>query len=134
MHNAQKKQIHTQGKTSVAKDKVSGECNILQLRRWRVMEVVSHAGQRSRHICGHDVTNDMGRASSGIKAFDLDAMTATTHSGTIYKLLGAPGNARSGERAWSNWCRINSVAGAVDVTSEYFDLGSLIPGPEREGQ
>ena len=98
------------------------------------MEVVSDSGQRSRHICGHDVTNDMGRASSGIAAFDLEAMTATTHSGTVYQLIGVPGKARSGERAWKNWCRINSVADAVDVTFEYFDLNSLTPGQDREGQ
>ncbi len=96
------------------------------------MEVVSHSGARSRHIWGHDVTNDMGRASSGIKSFDLGAMTATTHSGTIYKLVGVPGKARSGERAWQNWCRINSIATAVDVTAEYFDSGNLLPGAAPE--
>jgi hypothetical protein len=116
----------------MAKGKGPRAGQILQLRRWRVMEVVSHAGARSRHICGHDVTNDMGRASSGIKSFDLDAMTAKTHSGTIYQLVGVPGNARSGERAWQNWCRINSVESAIDVTAEYFDLDSLIA--ERDGQ
>lgn len=89
------------------------------------MEVVSFTGQRSRHIWGHDVTNDMGRASSGIRAFDLDAMTATTHSGTIYKLVGVPGQARSGERAWGNWCKINKVAKMADVTAEYFDVNAV---------
>jgi hypothetical protein len=105
---------------------------ILVVRRWRVMEVVSHSGVRSRHIWGHDVTNDMGRASSGIESFDLDAMTATTHSGTIYQLVGVPGKARSGERAWNNWCRINGVADAADVTFEYFDPNSLYHGPDDE--
>lgn len=98
------------------------------------MEVVSDTGQRSRHIWGHDVTHDTGRASSGIKAFDLEAMTATTHSGAIYQLIGAPGKARSGERAWENWCKINKVADIADVTSEYFDPGTLYPGPHLDGQ
>ncbi len=98
------------------------------------MEVISHSGTRSRHIWGHDVTNDMGRASSGIKSFDLDAMTATTHSGTIYKLVGVPGKARSGERAWQNWCRINSVESAIDVTAEYFDLNGALSMPDSDTQ
>lgn len=117
---------------TMGKGKDSVEKGILLVRRWRVMEVVSQSGGRSRHILGHDVTHDMGRASSGIRSFDLDAMTATTHSGTVYKLVGVPGKARSGERAWQNWCRINSVSAAVDVTAEYFDLDSLflLAGPD----
>jgi hypothetical protein len=101
------------------------------LRRWRVMEVVSKSGKRSRHVWGHDVANDAGRASSGIKTFDADAMTATTHSGRVYKLVGAPGKARSGERAWQDWCSVNDVVAAVDVTAEYFDVDTLFA---RHGQ
>jgi hypothetical protein len=96
-----------------------------EIRRWRVMEVVSKNGKRSRHIWGHDVANDAGRASSGIKEFDMEAMTATTHSGRVYKLVGAPGKARSGEKAWQGWCRINDVVSAIDVTAEYFDEAQL---------
>jgi len=96
------------------------------------MEVVSRDGTRSRHVWGHDVTNDAGRASSGIKEFDLEAMTATTHSGRVYKLVGAPGHARSGEQAWNNWCNINGVVSAVDVTSEYFNGDKLFPNHSPE--
>lgn len=102
------------------------------LRRWRVMEVVSKNGTRSRHVWGHDVANDAGRASSGIKEFNLEAMTATTHSGRIYTLVGVPGNARSGEQAWKNWCRINGVISAVDVTSEYFSVDNMFGKPPSE--
>lgn len=97
------------------------------LRRWRVIEVVSLNGTRSRHVYGHDVTNDTGRASSAIKEFDLEAMTATTRSGRNYQLVGAPGHARSGEHAWQHWCSINGVASAVDVTSQYFSFEKLFP-------
>lgn len=93
------------------------------------MEVVSKNGTHSRHVWGHDVTNDAGRASSGIKEFNLEAMTATTHSGTIYTLVGAPGKARSGEHAWQNWCRINGVVSALDVTGEYFSADKLFTKP-----
>jgi hypothetical protein len=104
------------------------------LRRWRVMEVVSKNGVRSRHVWGHDVANDAGRVSSGIKEFDLEAMTATTDSGRVYKLVGAPGKARSGEKAWQGWCDVNGVASAVDVTAEYFDIDRLFPKHDREDE
>ena len=102
------------------------------LRRWRVMEVVSKSGKRSRHVWGHDVANDAGRASSGIEKFDNAAMTATTHSGRVYKLVGAPGKARSGEHAWQHWCTVNEVVSAVDVTAEYFDIDQLFPQHGQE--
>ena len=95
------------------------------LRRWRVIEVVSLNGTRSRHVYGHDVTNDAGRASSAIKKFDWETMTVTTQSGRNYKLVGAPGNARSGEYAWQNWCSVNVVVSEVDVTNEYFSIDKL---------
>ena len=95
------------------------------LRRWRVMEVLFKDGKRSRHVWGHDVANDAGRASSAIRMFDIEAMTATTDSGRIYKLVGAPGNARSGEKAWKGWCSLNGVVVAKDVTTEYFDPGHI---------
>lgn len=96
------------------------------LRRWRVVEVVTQNGTRSRHVYGHDVTNDAGRASTAIKEFDLQTMTVTTRSGRTYKLMGAPGNARSGECAWQNWCRANGVTSEVDVTSHYFSVDNLL--------
>lgn len=99
---------------------VPDDCKNPSLRRWRVIEVVLRNGTRSRHVYGHDVTNDTGRASSAIKEFDWETMTATMHSGRNYKLIGAPGNARSGESAWENWCSMNDVVSKVDVTNEYF--------------
>jgi len=107
--------------------KVPDEFKNPSLRRWRVIEVVSHDGTRSRHVYGHDVTNDAGRASSEIQEFDREAMAATTRSGRIYKLVGAPGKARSGEDAWQNWCRINGIVSEADVTHEYFNFKQLFP-------
>jgi len=109
----------------MAINKVPDDFKSPSVRRWRVMEVVSENGKRSRHIWGHDVANDAGRASSGIKEFNQEAMTATTHSGRVYTLVGAPGKARSGERAWQDWCTVNNVVSAVDVTAEYFN-GDLL--------
>jgi hypothetical protein len=96
------------------------------LRRWRVVEVERKNGTRTRHVWGHDVANNAGRASTTIKEFNVETMTVVTHSGRIYKLLGLPGHARKGEYAWQQWCRINGVISEVDVTDEYFDPGKWL--------
>ena len=98
------------------------------MRRWRVIEVTFKDGTHSRHIWGHDVTHDQGRASSPIKEFDKEAMIATTHSGRDYKLVGVPGKAHAGEYVWQNWCRINGVVSEIDVTAEYFDASRIKTG------
>ncbi len=90
------------------------------LRRWRIIEVTFKNGSLSRHLFGHDVANDECRASSSITAFNREAMTATTHSGTNYKLLGVPGQVRKCEAVWRNWCQIHGVVSERDVTSDYF--------------
>ncbi len=95
------------------------------LRRWRVKEVVAQNGACTRHVYGHDVTNDAGRASSAIRAFNLEAMIATTYSGTHYQLMGAPGHSRAGDYVWDSWCRINGVVSQRDVTDEYFNADAL---------
>jgi len=104
------------------------------LRRWRVVEVLSKEGKRSLHVCGHDVVNDAGRVSSAITSFDQDAMTATTDSGRVYKLAGAPGKARSGEKAWKSWCSMNGVVVEKDVTDDYFDPACLFVEHDEDGQ
>lgn len=95
------------------------------LRRWRVIEVVSRTGTLSRHLYGHDVTNNAGRVSSAIQEFDLEAMTATTRSGRNYRLLGAPGSSRIGEYAWQDWCNKNGATPKSDVTDQYFSVDKL---------
>jgi hypothetical protein len=102
--------------------KAPGNSNHPKLRRWRVMEVVFRNGTRSRHIWGHEVTQDEGRASTAIVKFDPETMTATTNSGSVYKLEGAPGNPLCGKYVWRNWCQIHGVTSELDVTGEYFEL------------
>ncbi len=92
------------------------------LRRWRVIEVRLGNGACTRHLLGHDVTLDEGRASSSITGFDRETMTVTTHSGRIYTLVGVPGRARKSEDVWRNWCKVNGVVGELDVTHEYFSF------------
>ncbi len=95
------------------------------LRRWRVIEVERHNGIRSRHLWGHDVTNNIGRASSAIMEFDLRAMVATTRSGKNYWLVGLPGNSRLGKCAWENWCSNNQIASTLDVTKDYMNIDQM---------
>lgn len=104
---------------------VSSDCQEITLRRWRVMEIEVSDGSRSRHVWGHDVKNGVGRASSPIVEFNLDAMTAITRSGSNYKLVGLPGNSRLGKSAWRTWCRENGVVAELDVTNEYLNVDQL---------
>lgn len=104
---------------------VPGDPGKVSLRRWRVAEVETADGVRTRHVWGHDVTNNVGRASSAIKKFDVENMTATTRSGKAYKLVGLPGNSRIGRAAWSKWCRDNGIVSEKDVTDEYLDVNQV---------
>jgi len=104
---------------------VPGKSQEITLRRWRVFEIEAQDGTRSRHVWGHDVKNDRGRASSPIIEFNLEDMVAISRSGSNYKLVGLPGNSRLGKGAWSRWCRENVVVSEVDVTNEYLNIDQL---------
>ncbi len=93
----------------------------ITLRRWRVVEVVTEAGTRSRHLLGPDVTNDEDRVSSPVVDFKLDSMTATTSSGARYRLAGVPGHSRKVQVIWEDWCRTHGVVSQHDVTNDYMD-------------
>ncbi len=85
-------------------------------------------GVRSRHVWGHDVTHDEGRASSAIADFDVPSMTVVTRSGTRYRLAGLPGNARAGKLVWKKWCRMYRIVSERDVTNEYLNVDALSAG------
>lgn len=104
---------------------VAIESGNVSLRRWRVMEIASKDGVLSRHVYGHDITNNLGRASSPIQTFDLETMTAITRSGKTYYLVGLPGSAKLGRAAWRKWCRENAVASERDVTDEYLNVNQV---------
>lgn len=104
------------------------------LRRWRVFEITLQGGARSRHIVGHDVSNDAARVSSVINAFDRKTMTATSRSGNRYLLLGTPGWGRKVEKVWRDWCSQNKVVSEEDVTHEYFDVDNFFHHPEKDDE
>lgn len=104
---------------------VPGDSGKVSLRRWRVTEIETQAGVRSRHVWGHDVTNNLGRASSAIKEFNVETMTATTRSGKHYALVGLPGDSRIGRSAWKKWCCDNGIVTERDVTDEYLNIAEI---------
>lgn len=97
----------------------------LTIRRWKVVEVELKTGEVSRHLCGHEVSQDVGRASSPIKSFDREAMMLTTQSGSRYQLHGLPGTSNAADKAWYNWCKSNNVIRERDVTHEYLDVSQV---------
>lgn len=94
---------------------------VITLRRWAVVAVVTRRGTRSRHVWGHDLDADAGRVSDAITGFDMASMTITTANGTRYRLGGLPGHARKGQIAWDDWCRAHEVSGQMEVTNDYMD-------------
>lgn len=95
--------------------------NVVTLRRWTVVAVVSRGGVRSRHVWGHDLATDAGRVSEAITGFDMASMTATTRSGARYRLGGLPGHSRRAQPVWEAWCKAHDVVGQLEVTNDYMD-------------
>jgi hypothetical protein len=102
-----------------------GENGEISLRRWRVIEIEMQDGVRSRHVCGHDVDKNTGRASTTITQFNQDTMVATTQSGSAYRLVGLPGNSRLGKSAWAELCKERGAVSEYDVTHEYLDASNI---------
>ncbi len=91
------------------------------LRRWRVADVVTKSGARTRHVWGHDAALDEGRVSSAVADFNLETMTVTTITGAHYRLAGLPGTSRKGQPVWEKWCAENGVVYEKDATNDYMD-------------
>jgi hypothetical protein len=95
-------------------ESVNGEPEIV-LVRWRVMET----GTCERHLVG--VRDDFtGRVSTAITTFDPLRMVATTESGRIYQLRGAPGDNADAQYVWEQWCLVNGVRKFNDVTDTVY--------------
>lgn len=102
-----------------------GDTGKVSLRRWRVSEIQTPDGKSSRHVWGHDVTNNLGRASSAIKEFDFENMVAITRSGKHYVLIGVPASSRIGLSAWKKWCKDNCIVSERDVTDDYLNTDDM---------
>lgn len=91
-----------------------------KITRWTIFRAVFDDGTTSDHLVG--TAGGYGRASSPIQAFDKDAGTVTTRSGRVYELCGNPGMSMDAAYVWGNWCEVNGVKTAEDVSSEYVKI------------
>ena len=105
--------------------KLTANTKEITLRRWRVVEVESRDGAKTRHFWGHDAAKNTGRASSAIQKFDKETMSATTQSSSVYRLAVLPGNSRLGKTAWEDWCKGSHIVAERDVTNEYLDISKV---------
>jgi hypothetical protein len=93
----------------------------LRLRDWAVYQC-RLAG--TRHFVGWNITEQEGRVSSAIQAFDAERRRGVTESGRVYELVGEPGRNRDAAYVWARWLRINGETEFDDVTDEV--LGELL--------
>lgn len=106
-------------------DNGKSEAQLVTLRRWTVVAVVTGNGARSRHVWGHDVDADTGCVSDAIADFSMDTMTVTTESGVRYRLGGVPAHSRRGQATWDEWCKAHDVIAQLEVTTEYMDPNDM---------
>ena len=92
------------------------------MTHWRLLQVVSLTGQRSRHLIGR--ADGEGRVCTALKRIDLDAMTALTQSGRIYVFDGPPGYDADAEYLWTQRKRYRPFFSAFDVTRALVKLRS----------
>jgi hypothetical protein len=88
------------------------EQGILTLSEWRIMEFPDG----ERHLVGYCLENDEGRVSSSVLALEQKTLRATTSSGRLYLLSGAPGHNSDAMYVWGQWAIINSIESWTDIT------------------
>lgn len=88
---------------------------------WSIKEVLFEEDEeRTRHLIGFILEEEVGRVSSAIKNFDPDQMLIQTQSGRLYKLSGEPGKNLDADYVWNFWKKANKVRFELDVTDKYF--------------
>ena len=88
----------------------------------------------ARLFVGWNVTEEEGRVSSQIVAFDAATRRGRTVSGRVYQLRGRAGHDGDGAYTWSRWMRTHSVADCTDVSEEVqvvIDAEALDAGASR---
>lgn len=86
------------------------------LARWSIREVQPRG---TRHLVGYNLTEDEGRVSSSITAYDTDRQRVMTESGRVYELVGHPGHDSDAEYVWRVWLSLLGEVTWHDVTDEY---------------
>lgn len=96
-----------------------GDQPVINLIRWRVVEVTCGRNEGDRHLVGYCPENCEGRVSTAITSFDTATMQCTTKSGRLYQLLGESGYDSDGEYVWRGWSTVNGVMDQRDVSFEF---------------
>lgn len=73
----------------------------VSLVRWRLTRVRHADGSVHRHVMGNG--NGEGRISTRLHTIDLDAMSVTTRTGRIYRLLGSTGDDYDAAYLYARW-------------------------------
>lgn len=89
----------------------------VSLIQWSVRECDRTDGSRTRHLVGYDTCGREGRVSSTVVELNLDAKTAKTKSGRVYKLEGNPGQNSDAEYVWQTWLYLQKAKNDADVTT-----------------
>lgn len=97
------------------------EQGTLTLVNWRILEVPSGGW----HLVGYCWENYEGRVSSLVLNIEEISMRATTISGRVYLLMGAPAHNSDAMYVWSQWRVINSIESWTDVTDSVWN-GHLV--------
>lgn len=93
----------------------------LVLIDWSIHEL-NEDGERSLVLVGYSLKNAEGRVSSEVVELDTSTLRATTSSGRVYLLRGAPGINSDAEYVFSRYKRIYRLDGkTLDVTSHYYE-------------
>lgn len=85
----------------------------LRLMRWSVRQTEDG----TRHLVGYNATYHEGRVSTAIVSFDPSTARATTRSGRVYELVGAPGYDADAEYVWKS--ATSPDLKWAEVTEEY---------------
>jgi len=95
---------------------------VINLVRWRVVEVKSKEGLIERHYVGYNIGGFEGRVSTAMCGFNPETARGTTESGRIYQLIGPAGYDADAEYVWRLWSAANEVTEERDVSMEVEQL------------
>lgn len=93
------------------------EQGALNLSEWRVMELP----EGERHLVGYCLENNEGRVSSPVLDLELKPLRATTSTGRVYLLSGAPRHNSDAMYVWDQWIKIYSIESWTDVTESVWN-------------
>jgi hypothetical protein len=93
---------------------MSAGAEMVLLERWSIRQ--SDKGER--HFVGYDVHACDGRVSTPIRSFDPIARTATTASGSKYRLVGRAGRDSDGEYVWRIASKAWGIQAWTDITPD----------------